>query len=460
MLHIINAARLSVKILSKKVVITLQFTFRLAEHVVPELPANSLNMQARYRHNVGALGRRHEQLVAAARPAASTRRRCRRAAAVAAAAANIAAAAAAGKQCCARTLQRRITAAAAAAAAPDGVSAAAAPLQLRVGDVLCARRATAGSGGEGAQTEGEEWWLEVLPERPQQTKQKQQQQQRSRQKQQQQSQQQSQQADPPPLPLDRVRLAARGSVWRVVGATADSAASGGDGDGDSAEHAAASRWRLELAREGPLLSPDDPLVRAVPGWAEQLQRALQKQQQQQPEAAATTDAAAAAAADATTTSVTLEAARVATSARALAAAVAADARAWAGGTPPGAPPLAGAEYQTLCAGELEALLQGARGVAMVQLHVGWDAAAPQPLHNPLALAQLRRALADPEIVGFASAAPGGLGLTLVLAARAEPFRRWAAHLAGFGAQVCVRGGCIYVCVCVRVSVLLQARPDW
>jgi len=64
----------------------------------------------------------------------------------------------------------------------------------------------------------------------------------------------------------------------------------------------------------------------------------------------------------------------------------------------------------------------------------WDEAAPQPLHNPLALTLLRRALADPDIAAFVSKAPGGLGLTLILAARQEPFRQWGAHLAGFGAQ--------------------------
>lgn len=57
------------------------------------------------------------------------------------------------------------------------------------------------------------------------------------------------------------------------------------------------------------------------------------------------------------------------------------------------------------------------------------------MHNPLALHALRTALADPEIIGLVSKAPGGLGLTLVLAARQEPFRQWGGHLASFGAQV-------------------------
>ncbi|KIY94027.1 hypothetical protein MNEG_13934 [Monoraphidium neglectum] len=47
---------------------------------------------------------------------------------------------------------------------------------------------------------------------------------------------------------------------------------------------------------------------------------------------------------------------------------------------------------------------------------------------------LRRALSDADITGLVSKAPGGLGLTLILVARQEPFRQWAAHMAGFGAQ--------------------------
>ena len=39
---------------------------------------------------------------------------------------------------------------------------------------------------------------------------------------------------------------------------------------------------------------------------------------------------------------------------------------------PSDPPVKGLQYQTLCAGEIEALLAGQRGVVMVQLWVGWD----------------------------------------------------------------------------------------
>jgi hypothetical protein len=43
---------------------------------------------------------------------------------------------------------------------------------------------------------------------------------------------------------------------------------------------------------------------------------------------------------------------------------------------------------------------------MVQLVVGWDAAAPQPVHNPLLLHSLQRALHDPNISIFMSKAAG------------------------------------------------------
>jgi hypothetical protein len=37
------------------------------------------------------------------------------------------------------------------------------------------------------------------------------------------------------------------------------------------------------------------------------------------------------------------------------------------------------------------------------------------------------------VVGY-NALAGGLGLTAILCAKAEPWRAWGAHLAGFGAQ--------------------------
>lgn len=81
---------------------------------------------------------------------------------------------------------------------------------------------------------------------------------------------------------------------------------------------------------------------------------------------------------------------------------------------PADPPLQGLAYATLAAGELEALLCGARGVVMLQLAVGWDAGAPQPISNPLVLAGLRRALGNKGVSVFMSPAPGEAALRRAL----------------------------------------------
>lgn len=75
-------------------------------------------------------------------------------------------------------------------------------------------------------------------------------------------------------------------------------------------------------------------------------------------------------------------------------------------TGPNDPPLQRLQYQTLSAGEIEALLAGQRGVVMLQLWVGWDTTAGQPLYNCLVLHGLRRALGRKDISIFMSNAPG------------------------------------------------------
>ncbi len=105
------------------------------------------------------------------------------------------------------------------------------------------------------------------------------------------------------------------------------------------------------------------------------------------------------------------------------------------------------------AAELLCLLEGRRGVALLQLHVGWErhaATPPYGPYKPLVLRLLREALGRPDIVPYISVVPGGGGgggagaagagggvggLTAVLTADKEPFRSWGAHLASFGCQV-------------------------
>ncbi|KXZ53770.1 hypothetical protein GPECTOR_6g688 [Gonium pectorale] len=118
---------------------------------------------------------------------------------------------------------------------------------------------------------------------------------------------------------------------------------------------------------------------------------------------------------------------------------------WCAGTGPSDPQPSDEDRALYTAGELACLLEGQRGVVLLQLHVGWDdhdAIPPYGPYKPLVLRLLREALARPDVVSFASlapvpGAPGGsasAGLTMVLSADKEPFRSWSAHLAGFGCQ--------------------------
>uniref|UniRef100_A0A383WD10 Uncharacterized protein n=1 Tax=Tetradesmus obliquus TaxID=3088 RepID=A0A383WD10_TETOB len=176
-----------------------------------------------------------------------------------------------------------------------------------------------------------------------------------------------------------------------------------------------TQQHLLLLPQGWQLQPEQQLVKALPGWPAALQQLQAKQRlPQQP--------------------LQLQSAAVVSSAAQLQAAVQRNPALWRDGTGPSDPPLQGLQYQTLAAGEVESLLSRARGLVMVQLVVGWDAGVPQPVYNPLLLHSLGRALRDADVSIFMSKAAGGLGLTAILCAKAEPWRAWGAHLAGFGAQ--------------------------
>ena len=103
---------------------------------------------------------------------------------------------------------------------------------------------------------------------------------------------------------------------------------------------------------------------------------------------------------------------------------------------PGDAALSEEQQQLLTAGELVAFMAGLRGVCMVQLHKGWGDQAPgrQPLLRAYVLTLLQAAAADKGVLLLPSRAAGGLGASLLLCARQQPFRAWAEHLAGLGVQ--------------------------
>jgi hypothetical protein len=105
-------------------------------------------------------------------------------------------------------------------------------------------------------------------------------------------------------------------------------------------------------------------------------------------------------------------------------------------TGPGDPPLSEEQTSLLSAGELLAFLQGRRGVCILQLYKGWGdrGAAQQPVLRPFVLQLLQRAAEDKSVLLIPSAAPEGLGASLLLCPRQQPFKGWAEHLAKIGVQ--------------------------
>ncbi|KAK9830163.1 hypothetical protein WJX72_010083 [[Myrmecia] bisecta] len=146
-------------------------------------------------------------------------------------------------------------------------------------------------------------------------------------------------------------------------------------------------------------------------------------------------------------------------------AVAQDASLWINGTGPNDPPLTDLQQvlQQANAGELQSLLCGKRGVVMVQLYVGWDAAdsatavARQPLFRPLVGRLLQEALAHPGLKMIISTISDGLGLTAILYADKEPFASRAKHLASFGAQAGLIAGSAYYQY--LVGAILGYKPE-
>ncbi|KXZ46398.1 hypothetical protein GPECTOR_44g73 [Gonium pectorale] len=118
----------------------------------------------------------------------------------------------------------------------------------------------------------------------------------------------------------------------------------------------------------------------------------------------------------------------------LEAEAAADASLWCEGTRPGAAEKTPLQSATLTAGELVSLMQGKRGVVIVQLWNGFEPARGQPLYDPWVIPLLEAALATPGLRAVPSVAPGGVGLTAVVFADKEPWSVWGPHLASFGCQ--------------------------
>ncbi|GLC76077.1 hypothetical protein PLESTF_001732000 [Pleodorina starrii] len=116
---------------------------------------------------------------------------------------------------------------------------------------------------------------------------------------------------------------------------------------------------------------------------------------------------------------------------------------WCDGTRPGAPEKSPLQSLTLTAGELVSLMQGRRGVVIVQLWNGFERSRGQPIYDPWVIELLEAALRTPGVKAAASVAPGGVGLTAVMYADREPWNAWGPHLASFGCQANAVAGSPY-----------------
>ncbi|GLC60405.1 hypothetical protein PLESTB_001608700 [Pleodorina starrii] len=146
---------------------------------------------------------------------------------------------------------------------------------------------------------------------------------------------------------------------------------------------------------------------------------------------------------------------------------------WCVGSGPSDPPASDDARALFTAGELACLLEGRRGVVLLQLHVGWDAhdrVPPYGPYKPLSLRLLREALERPDIVSYCSSAPvpgaagaaaaagnPAYGLTMVLCADKEPYRSWGAHVASFGCQAALEAQSPYYKL--LIGRILGYRPD-
>ena len=89
-------------------------------------------------------------------------------------------------------------------------------------------------------------------------------------------------------------------------------------------------------------------------------------------------------------------------------------------------------------GELLALMDGARGVSLVQLDVGVDLGSVRiPLLRPFVLQCLQEASSMKGVCVFSSILGTNTASSMVLALKIQPFQSWGRHLAKLGVQAAI-----------------------
>lgn len=147
---------------------------------------------------------------------------------------------------------------------------------------------------------------------------------------------------------------------------------------------------------------------------------------------------------------------------------------WCDGTGPSDPPLTKLEQSLLTAGELIAFAHGLRGIALVQLDVGWEEEVytttdndsgnaafhyldRQPLLRPFVLPLLSQLSKDKDITFLPSPLPQGLGSTLILTSKKQPYKAWAQYLADTKVQAALVADSPYYKMMIGVMLGYKMR---
>lgn len=111
---------------------------------------------------------------------------------------------------------------------------------------------------------------------------------------------------------------------------------------------------------------------------------------------------------------------------------------WCNGTGPDDAPLGPIDQSLLSAGELLSLMQGGRGVALLQLSLPAGMGGNRlPVLRPFIFDILKRMDEAKDIVIYPSKVPGGAASSLVIAAKRQPFTSWGVYLSGLGVQASI-----------------------
>ena len=108
---------------------------------------------------------------------------------------------------------------------------------------------------------------------------------------------------------------------------------------------------------------------------------------------------------------------------------------WCDGTGPNDTPLNVRDQSLLTAGELVALLEGQRGVALLQMCLPGDMGGKNlPLLRPFVCQILKRLAESKDVVMYPSTAAQGAAKSLVIAAKCQPYISWGKYLSSLGVQ--------------------------